>query len=305
MSAHNTPYHMYQGPLLVDDPGDTGTIVIDRYGAVVPIVSNGTEARTLKPPTKAGILATICLDEELNAGFVELTVTDGYNFDGDTSIVFGDDGDYVTFMSVKIGSNYRWRVVGEEGTNVGAESGSFDTLTATTATIVTVAHGSTDLNEHGAGAIGTGVAPSTNRYTRDSIIITDIAIDLTGLASVATANDVIGLAAGGNAYIGQNVVATNGVIFKMELICLETPATGDNDVNVVVNSSGTLAYDGAGGTTYGVNAGDGVAGQVVENLVQGLTANHYFYLTAGTGDTAATYTAGQYILRLHGHALLA
>jgi hypothetical protein len=35
-----------------------------------------------------------------------------------------------------------------------------------------------------------------------------------------------------------------------------------------------------------------------------ITANHYFYLTAGTGDTAAAYTAGQYIIRTYGHPLL-
>jgi len=158
--------------------------------------------------------------------------------------------------------------------------------------------------EHGAGAIGTGVAPATYRYTENGIIITEIKVDLQGLASVATANDVIGLSAGGNAYIGRNVVATNGVIFKIEQICVETPTGGDNDVNIVVNSSGSLAYDGAGGTTYGVNNGDAVAGVVVQNLVQSLTADHYFYLTAGTGDTAAAYTAGQFIFRLHGHPVL-
>lgn len=162
----------------------------------------------------------------------------------------------------------------------------------------------TSAQECGAGAIGTGAAPVTYRYALNGSIITEIKMDLQGLASVATANDVIGLAAGGVAYIGQNVVATNGIIYKIELICLETPTGGDNDVNVVVNSSASLAYDGAGGTTYGVNGGDAVAGQVVQNLVQGLTANHYFYLTAGTGDTAAAYTAGQFLIRLHGHPVL-
>ena len=158
--------------------------------------------------------------------------------------------------------------------------------------------------EHGAGVIGTGVAPKTTRYYLNNDIITDIAIDLTGLNSKNTANDVIGLSTGGVAYIGRNVVANNGIIYKIELICLETPAGGDDDVNVVANVSATLEFDGAGGTTYGVNGGDGVAGQVVANLVQGLTANHYFYLTAGTGDTADTYTAGQYIVRLHGRKVL-
>lgn len=158
--------------------------------------------------------------------------------------------------------------------------------------------------EHGPGVIGTGVAPKTYRYTVNGTIITEIKVDLEGLASVATANDVIGLAAGGIAYLGQYVVATYGIVHKIEQICLETPAGGDNDVNIVAASSGTLAYDGAGGATYGVNAGDAVAGQVVQNLVQGLTANHYFYLTAGTGDTAAAYTAGQFLFRIYGHPVL-
>lgn len=186
--------------------------------------------------------------------------------------------------------------------------GTWDSVTATdvdvtTLTVDTIATDA-EADEHGAGVIGTGVAPATYRYIQNGHIITEIKLDLTGLASKNTANDVIGLAAGGAAYIGRNVVATNGVIYKIELICLETPAGGDDDINVVANASAVLAYDGAGGTTYGVNGGALVAGRVVENLVQGLTANHYLYLTAGTGDTAAAYTAGQIIVRLHGHPLL-
>jgi len=159
--------------------------------------------------------------------------------------------------------------------------------------------------EHGAGLIGTAAAPTTTRWTENGIIITDFKIDLTGLASVATANDVIGLAAGGDAYIRQYDPDVDGIIFKAELICIETPAGGDDDVNVVAAAAADLAYDSAGGTTYGINGGDAAAGQVVQNLVQGLTADHYFYLTAGTGDTAAAYTAGMFIFRTYGHALLA
>src|SRR3990167_2486657 len=161
--------------------------------------------------------------------------------------------------------------------------------------------------EHGAGAIGTSSfgAPKTYRWTDKGVIVTQIKFDLTGLASVATANDVIGLAVGGTANIGRNVVATNGVIFKAELSCLETTTGGDNDVNVVTSSTSTLAYDSAGGTAYVSNSGDLLAGQTIQNLVPAMTEGDYFYLTAGTGDTAATYTAGMYILTLYGHALLA
>ena len=162
--------------------------------------------------------------------------------------------------------------------------------------------------EHGAGAIGTSSfgAPQTRRWTDAGVITTQIKFDLTGLRSVATANDVIGLQAGGAAYIGRNVVATNGVIFKTSISVLETPTGGDNDVNVVTSANAALAYDGAGGTTYLVgDLGDLLEGKTVDNLVPALTEGDYFYLTAGTGDTLGDYTAGMYVLTLYGHALLA
>lgn len=185
----------------------------------------------------------------------------------------------------------------QSGGAVTFNSGSTLTVDGTTASTVAAA-------EHGAGAIGTAVAPKTRRWTDRGVIVTQTTFDLTGLASVATANDVIGLSAGGAAYIGRNVVATNGVIFKVELSCIETPAGGDNDVNVVANSSAALAYDGAGGTTYLSNSGDLLAGQTIQNLLPALTEGDYYYLTAGTGDTAAAYTAGMYVLTTYGHAAL-
>lgn len=158
--------------------------------------------------------------------------------------------------------------------------------------------------EYGAGVIGTGATPTTTRREENGTIITEITVDVTGLASVATANDVIGLAAGGVAYLGQYTAARYGIVYRTEFICLETPVGGDDDINVVTNVSAILEYDGAGGTTYISNSGDLLAGQSVENKLPAITDAHYFYLTAGTGDTAAAYTAGQYLLRTYGHALL-
>jgi hypothetical protein len=160
--------------------------------------------------------------------------------------------------------------------------------------------------EHGVGSIGTAVAPATYRWIENGVIITQTKIDLTGLASVADADDVIGLAAGGAAFIGRNVVANNGVIFKVELACLETPATGDNDIDLKTSSSATAAYNDDGAAFGSVfNSGDWVAGTCRQNLVPALTANDYFYLTAGTGDAGATYTAGMYVLTTYGHPVLA
>jgi hypothetical protein len=164
--------------------------------------------------------------------------------------------------------------------------------------------GAAETAEHAAGAIGTGTAPKTYRYNaQNGDIVTEIQIDLTGLKSMNTANDVIGLAAGTDAYLGQYTAAVFGVLYKLELICLETPLTGDNDINVIFNSAADLGYNDAGGTT-GIDAGDQVIGQSVVDLSPGATEDDYIYLTAGTGDKDAVYTAGQLLIRMYGHAVL-
>ena len=160
--------------------------------------------------------------------------------------------------------------------------------------------------EYGAGFIGTAYTPTVTRRTEGGVIITQTKFDLTGLASSTTANDVIGLSTTPPvAFIGRNVVATNGVIFKVELSCLETPVGGDLEINIVSNASATLKFDSAGGTTYLSNSGTLQIGQTISNLVPQITANHYFYATGGASGTAAAYTAGQFILTTYGHAVLA
>ena len=165
--------------------------------------------------------------------------------------------------------------------------------------------GAVETAEHGAGAIGDGVAPVTYRYNApNGDIITEIRIDVSGLQSKNTANDVIGLvAAAPDAYLGQYTAAIFGVLYKMELICLEAPVGGDNDINVIFNATGTLAYDEAGGTT-GMNAGAMTVGQAVEDLSPGASDDDFIYLTAGTGDLDVVYTAGMYLIRFYGHAVL-
>lgn len=162
--------------------------------------------------------------------------------------------------------------------------------------------------EHGVGAIGTAFAPRTYRWEDRGTIITEIQVDLSGLGVVGTAaKDVIGLAAGGAAYIGRYVVATYGIVYKIEMLCIEAPGEGTatitQDIDLGADDQ-SLAYDGACDDII-VNTGTLVAGEVVTNDVPALTANDYIYLIEG--DTAATtgvYNAGQYIARFHGHALI-
>ena len=162
---------------------------------------------------------------------------------------------------------------------------------------------------HGPGAIGTGtiLAPRTYIRTENGAIITTIKIDLTGLKSMNTANDIIGLDTVGPpaSYLLKYVVATHGIVHRIEMHCIELPAGGDNDINLVAGSAADEGHDDAvTGAVVLVNGGDWVAGKTVVQEAQAITANYYLYLTAGTGDLDVVYTAGQFIIVLYGHPLL-
>ena len=190
----------------------------------------------------------------------------------------------------------------KSGTNLAFNSGSGELA-------MTSILGGGLFTEHGAGAVATSFAPITRRFTQNGVIITKIHFDLTGLGGKGgAANDVIGLPAGGNAFIGRNVVSNNGVIYRAELACIELAAAASGsatvDIDIATNASGTLAYDGAAGTAKLFNTGGMVAGQELSNITPAITGNDYFYLVeADTAATDGVYNAGQFILTLYGHAI--
>jgi hypothetical protein len=163
--------------------------------------------------------------------------------------------------------------------------------------------------ENGAGAIGTGAPTTTTRWTEAGVIITQISFDITGFGVLGTAADeVVGLVAGGSAYLGQNVVATNGVIYKAELSCIVVPAQGTATITQdldISTAAAVLAKDGDGTSARLINTGALVAGETVANLAPAMTDTHYYYLVAAaTAATTGVYSAGQFILTTYGHPLL-
>ena len=141
-------------------------------------------------------------------------------------------------------------------------------------------------------------------------IITTIQIDLgtggaTDIVSSSTAGDVIGENDTAAAFITKYDSTKNGVLYKAELICLETPAGGDTDINLVLNAT-SLAEDAAGETEGHVivDGGAQTIGMRTESTASVVTAaagahNDYIYLTHG-GTTAGTYSAGKFLIRLYG-----
>jgi len=163
-------------------------------------------------------------------------------------------------------------------------------------------------DSYGAGAVSTAGAPVYSQFRDKGAIVTKIMVNLDGLACQGdAANDAIGLAAGGHAYIGRVVTANVGVLYKAEVACLEVPgqqtATITTDIDVSFNASGTIAYDGAVGADKLNTGGFANVGMgFVSGIPASVAANDYIYLVEG--DTAATtgeYSTGKILITLYGH----
>ena len=173
-------------------------------------------------------------------------------------------------------------------------------------------NGSVKSHSYGTGFVGTGNEPRYSRTREGNVIKTTIVFDITAKQQKGDATgDVIGVSGEGDAFIYKNVVAENGVIFRQELSCLETAAassgTTDKDFDIVWNSSGAIAFDGAAGSGSLINAGVLAAGQTVVDNTPAITADHYCYFVEGgdvSGSANAVFNAGQYMLTLYGAALI-
>jgi hypothetical protein len=155
----------------------------------------------------------------------------------------------------------------------------------------------------GTGFTGTGTVYKTSILHQGDLVITRIFVDLTGLNCGGTAGDIIGGNGTANpCHIGQITAAQHGTIFFGTMRCVETPGGGDTDIDFYAADEGTGVEDGAISAlteTQLVNGGTHTAGD--EDLLTAYpAANQYLYLV-GQGGGDATYTAGQFIIELHGY----
>jgi hypothetical protein len=159
---------------------------------------------------------------------------------------------------------------------------------------------------------GAGITSGTGTVYRSSVtklgmgvIRTQIYIDLTGLASSTTDLDIIGVGAS-VAHIGQITTAVNGEIFAGRMSCIEVPAGGADDIDLYAATEGTGVFDGGiaalAETALVTSAG---AWTRLPKLFSALpVADAYLYLTGGEAGTAATYTAGKFMIELDGHEVV-
>lgn len=154
---------------------------------------------------------------------------------------------------------------------------------------------------------GTGITTGTGTLYRGGAIKvggvfrTSILIDLTGLNSGGTANDIIGVNGASNCHLGQIVSWKSGTIVGGRMICLEAPAGGDTDIDLYCATESTGAEDAAitGLTeTLLINAGVQSLGTVT--YLSAMPADQQYLYFAGQGTTNATYTAGVFLIELFG-----
>lgn len=227
-------------------------------------------------------------------------------------------------LGVALGSDAYADVIADilEVSNVlsSTEAGYLDSVTAGTgaaskAVVLdsngkVVLPGELDASGNTSGAAGVGITAGTNTVFKNNvmkvggIITTNILIDLTGLASSTTDLDIIGVA-GGPAHIGQMVAALNGTILGGRMTCLELPAGGADDIDLYYATEGTGAFDAGIGTltsTALITSGAAWALNTQKSIADpAALAGKYLYLTGGEAGTAATYTAGKFLIELWGY----
>ena len=158
-------------------------------------------------------------------------------------------------------------------------------------------------------AVGTGisaVAAAVNFHSVvrvGDIIETTILIDVTGLKSTDD-TDIIGKADTANCTIGQITAAVNGTIHAASMTCLETPTTGEPDIDVYGATVATGAEDAVvtGLTeTKLLDTGADWTGILGARGFQTMpSADHYLYLVTSGGADTGVYASGKFLLKFYG-----
>lgn len=189
------------------------------------------------------------------------------------------------------------------------KQGANELVIASGGTITIEDGGSLDASGLTNGTPGAGFSGGTGTVIKSSveriggIIRTTFLIDLTGLASSTTDLDIIGVGASA-AYFGQITAARNGTILTGRMTCLEVPAGGADDIDLYSATEATGVFD-AGIGTLAETALITAAGAWTLALTKAISAvpaaDEYLYLTGGEAGTAATYTAGKFLIVLEGY----
>ena len=118
MSGHNILQQLAREPELeIVDPGNAGTIAVDRSLGICSIVTAASETRKIASPERAGIILAICF--KTDGGDVAITGAGSEILNSgagtETTAPLADAGDLLVLMSINKGANIVWSPIANNG----------------------------------------------------------------------------------------------------------------------------------------------------------------------------------------------
>jgi len=158
---------------------------------------------------------------------------------------------------------------------------------------------------------GSGIASATGVVVSSEItkvgkkITTQIFMDIKGLASETTLDDIIGDTTAANSHFGQLLVSESGQIYAGTMTCLQVPTVGVTDIDLNSSSAST----GVGGADVQSLADPLVLLAAASAWTLGETqvltglptaVSDFLYLSVGVAGTVGEYAAGQFLIEFEG-----
>lgn len=151
---------------------------------------------------------------------------------------------------------------------------------------------------------GVGTVYKTGVQRTGNVVYSNILLDLTGLAAIATDLDIIGVGAL-PAHLGQITAAVNGTPLAGLMTCLEVPAGASADIDLYFATEATGILDGGVAAlteTALITAGGAWTLALTKAFADPVAlADKYLYLTNGAAANAGTYTAGKFLIEVYGY----
>lgn len=97
---------------IIADPGDAGAIPVTS-GGHVPLVSGGSETRTLADPTVMG--QTLLLAVKTDGGTIVITAATAINQAGNNTITMAEVDDMIALVAIESGAGLKWKVLASDG----------------------------------------------------------------------------------------------------------------------------------------------------------------------------------------------
>ena len=145
-------------------------------------------------------------------------------------------------------------------------------------------------------------APTTQNI--NGRIITKLYIDLAGNDSATEDLFIIGDGTAASASIYKHSNSVNGYVMEIQMMCVEEPTTGQDNINLIGSTTDSAAGGAVGGDSFNlILAGEAweIGASKQMSFGGGDLDALYLFLTCGDSGTAGAYGAGKFVITIIGN----